>query len=66
MYENFLKSVASHALGPPPTLTHFHTFSDPSQSSMTYFMNGPFDCDKRNEETGKFWNIRNQLIFYLA
>ena len=47
----------------PLPLTHTFTPSrTPTQSSMTYFMDGPFDCDKRNEETGKFWNFRNQLI----
>jgi len=29
MYEKFVKSLTSHALGPPP-VTNCHTFSDPS------------------------------------
>src|SRR6218665_3284389 len=29
MYEFFLKSMTSHALGPPPPVTNCHTFSDP-------------------------------------
>src|SRR6218665_3261881 len=29
MYEFFLKSVISHALRPPPSVTNCHTFSDP-------------------------------------
>src|SRR6218665_3266231 len=29
MYEMFFKSVTSHALGPPPSVTNCHTFSDP-------------------------------------
>src|SRR6218665_293874 len=31
--------VTHHALGPP--VTNCHTFSDPSPSSVTYFMDGP-------------------------
>src|SRR6218665_1768455 len=27
---NFFKSVTSHALGPPPSVTNCHTFLDPS------------------------------------
>src|SRR6218665_37023 len=49
MYEIFLKSVTSHALGPPsPPLTNCHTFSDPlPPSSVTYFMDGPIlECDR--------------------
>src|SRR6218665_3994459 len=41
MYEIFLKSVMSHALGPPSPVTNCHTFSDPFPSSVTYFMDGP-------------------------
>src|SRR6218665_566830 len=40
MYEIFLKSVTSHALGPPP-LSQTVTFSDPLPSSVAYFMDGP-------------------------
>src|SRR6218665_4226135 len=29
MYDIFLKSVTSHALGPPPPVTNCHTFLDP-------------------------------------
>src|SRR6218665_3872165 len=42
MYDIFCKSVTSHALGPPSSVTNCHTFSDPlSPSSVTYFMDGP-------------------------
>src|SRR6218665_1683623 len=38
----FFISVTSHALNPPPsTVTNCHTFSDPSPTSVTYFMDGP-------------------------
>src|SRR6218665_1743693 len=43
MYE-FFQSVTSHALGPPPSVTNCHTFSDPrTRSSVTYFMDGPYN-----------------------
>ena len=32
MYEKNLKSVTSHALGPPPPVTNCHTFSDPPRA----------------------------------
>src|SRR6218665_2427137 len=41
MYEICCKSVTSHALGPSSPVTNCHTFSDPSPSSVTYFMDGP-------------------------
>jgi len=40
MYENLFKSMMSHAIGPLPPVTNCHT-SDPSPSSVTYFMDGP-------------------------
>src|SRR6218665_1561650 len=42
MYETFSKSVTSHVLEPLPSVTNCHTFSDPSPSSVTYFINGLF------------------------
>ena len=38
---NFFISVTSHAPDPPPPVTNCHTFSNPSPSSVTYFMDGP-------------------------
>ena len=42
MYDKKIISVTSHALCPPPPVTNCHTISDPSPSSVTYFMDGPF------------------------
>ena len=36
-----LKCDVTYALDLPPSVTNFHTFSDPSPSSVTYFMDGP-------------------------
>src|SRR6218665_3526745 len=47
MYEILLKSLTSHALGPPPPVTNCHTFLDPSPSSVTYFMDGPYVVIKK-------------------
>src|SRR6218665_2209269 len=42
MYEIFLKSVMSHALGPPLPLSQTVTpYRTPSPSSVTYFMDDP-------------------------
>src|SRR6218665_2647917 len=40
MYDTKIKSVTSHALD-SSSVTNCHTFSDPSRSSVTYFMGGP-------------------------
>src|SRR6218665_3471647 len=66
MYEIFLKCNVTCSWTPSPLSQTFTPSRTPSQSSMTYFMDGPFDCDKQSEETGKFWNFRNQLIFSLG
>ena len=36
MYEFFLKSVISHALGPPPPVTNCHTFSNPLERDVLF------------------------------
>src|SRR6218665_2292188 len=36
-----LKCDVTYALDLPPSVTNFHTFSPPSPSSVTYFMDGP-------------------------
>ena len=42
MYEQILKSVTSHALGPPPHCHKLsHLLGPPPPSSVTYFMDGP-------------------------
>src|SRR6218665_2989114 len=43
MYDKNLKSVTSHALG-PPSLCHklSHLLGPPPPSSVTYFMDGPY------------------------
>src|SRR6218665_159663 len=41
MYEFFLESVTSHALGPPPLSQTVTPSRTPSPSSVTYFMDGP-------------------------
>src|SRR6218665_203685 len=51
MYEKNLKSVTSHALGPPPSVINCHTFSDPLPSSVTYFEDGPYP-EAGHEEKG--------------
>jgi len=40
MYDKFFYKRDSHTLD-PPTVTNCHTFSDPSPSGVTYFMDGP-------------------------
>src|SRR6218665_3232482 len=45
MIQKVNKSMTSHALDTPPPVTTCHTFSDPSPSSVTYFMDGPKDSD---------------------
>src|SRR6218665_913948 len=41
MHDKKFISVMSQALDPLPHVTNCQTFSDPSPSSVTYFMNGP-------------------------
>ena len=43
MIKKFI-SATSHALDPPSPVTNCHTFSDPSPSSVTYFLDGPFNA----------------------
>src|SRR6218665_2199585 len=42
MYGIFLKFDVTCSWTTPPPVTNCHTFSDPSPSSVTYFMDGPF------------------------
>src|SRR6218665_3531711 len=53
MYEIFLKSVTSHALGPPPPCHKLsHLLRPPS--SVTYFMDGP-TSNKRCLRSSTSW-----------
>ena len=58
MYDKKCISVTSQAvrLSTPPPVTNCHTFSDPSPSSVTYFMDGPI-CSIDN----KIVNVSVQL-----
>src|SRR6218665_1253916 len=42
MYEFFLKYDVTCSWASPPSVTNCHTFSEPLPSSVTYFMDGPW------------------------
>src|SRR6218665_2508055 len=47
----------------PPTVTNCHTFSDPSPSSVAYFMYGPLGVCP---EIVLCFKIENTILFYIS